>query len=51
MSNVTDDDELNVVPLLMQNKPPVDDDSTDNGLADLELRPDEVNLGQGCNKQ
>ena len=38
--NITDDDDNgNTVPLLMQNKVPVKDDST---KADVELRPDEV---------
>ena len=34
-----DDDDVNAVPLLMQNKPPVPDDSV---TADVELRPEEV---------
>ena len=38
--NITnDDDNLNVVPLLMQNKAPVNDDCT---KADVELRPNQV---------
>ena len=36
------DDEVSVVPLLMQNKPPIGDDSADDKMADLELRPEEV---------
>ena len=41
------DDELSVVPLLMQNKPPIGDDSADDKMADLELRPEEVSKGEG----
>ena len=40
--NITDDDDdgnFSVIPLLMQNKPPLSDDST---KADVEMRPDEV---------
>jgi len=35
-----------VVPLLLQNKPPISGDAADNELADLELRPDEVSQGR-----
>ena len=41
------DDELSVVPLLMQNKPPIGDDSADDKMADLELRPEEVSKREG----
>ncbi|XP_065912450.1 G-patch domain and KOW motifs-containing protein-like isoform X2 [Dysidea avara] len=36
-----DDDDHNVIPQLLQNRPPTDWDSTDSAVADIEMRPDE----------